>query len=117
MLWKWKNGYLWEKLTFVRALGQMEPCIKREMRQNLLKRKPGNISSPSITGLMKYEVALPVSSLNMCSQISLLHSYDPGFGDELKPKQVNAKRTCWSHPEQISVICYSYCTDSDLAYS
>lgn len=49
MLWERKKGYLWKKLTSVRALGQMEPgegqmepCIKRGKRQNLLERKPGN---------------------------------------------------------------------------
>lgn len=77
-----------------------------EKRQNLLERKTdnkiANLPLPSsITGLMKYEVAVPVSSLNVHSQISLLHR--SGFGEELKPKQVNAKSTCWSHPEQISV--------------
>lgn len=71
-------------MTSVRALDPMKPCIKREKRQNLLERKPGNrianLSLPtSITGLMKCEVALPVSSLNVCSQISLLHSYNPGL--------------------------------------
>lgn len=92
-----------------------------EKRQNLLERKTGNkianLPLPSsITGLMKYEVAVPVSSLNVHSQISLLHR--SGFGEELKPKQVNAEYLLEPSRTDICLHCCSYCADSaSLAYS